>query len=88
VIKVDVTSYTDVNDYLPYQVPEVWLFKKNQSAIYHLQGDRYIVQPNSHYFPNLDLLKVITEYFRVAYEGNTSGALRECGRNWRARIKS
>ena len=25
VLEVDVTSYTDVNDYLPYQVPEVWL---------------------------------------------------------------
>jgi hypothetical protein len=23
----DVTSYSDVQDYLPYRVPEVWLFR-------------------------------------------------------------
>jgi len=27
VIEIDVTSYSDVEDYLPYQVPEVWLLK-------------------------------------------------------------
>jgi hypothetical protein len=24
---------TDINDYLPYRVPEVWLYKKNQLII-------------------------------------------------------
>lgn len=36
VLEIDVTSYSNVNDYLPYQVPEVWLFRKNQLAIYQL----------------------------------------------------
>jgi Uma2 family endonuclease len=40
VIEIDVTSYTDVDDYFPYQVPEVWLFKKNKLSIYDLQNDR------------------------------------------------
>lgn len=34
IIEVDVTSYSDVNDYLPYRVPEIWLFKFNQLQIY------------------------------------------------------
>jgi Uma2 family endonuclease len=34
VIEIDVTSYTDINDYLPYKVPEVWLFKKGELLIY------------------------------------------------------
>ena len=29
-IEIDVTSYTDVNDYTPYRIPEVWLFKRNK----------------------------------------------------------
>lgn len=80
VIEVDVTSYTDVNDYLPYQVPEVWLLRKNQLTIYNLQGDRYTVQTSSRYFPNTNVLEVITECFRVAYALNNSAAIRELRR--------
>lgn len=49
VIEVDITRYTDINDYLPYKVPEVWLVSKNQVVIYQLQGDRYNENTNSHY---------------------------------------
>jgi Uma2 family endonuclease len=35
-IEIDVTSYTDVNDYLPYVLPEVWLLRKNMPVIYKL----------------------------------------------------
>lgn len=81
VIEVDVTSYTDVNDYLPYRVPEVWLLKKNQLTIYSLQGDeRYNVQTSSRYFPNINVKEVIAECFRIAYERNTSTAIRELRR--------
>ncbi|MEB3340897.1 Uma2 family endonuclease [Okeania sp.] len=27
-LEIDVTSYTDVNDYLPYKIPEVWIYIK------------------------------------------------------------
>jgi len=37
VLEIDVTSYSDVNDYLPYRVPEVWLLRQQQLRIYHLQ---------------------------------------------------
>lgn len=77
VIEVDITSYTDVNDYLPYRVPEVWLLKKNTLAIYSLQGDRYIVQPNSRYLPDINISQVINECFQIAYERNSSAAIRQ-----------
>lgn len=80
VIEIDITSYTDVNDYLPYRVPEVWLLKKNKLTIYSLQGDRYTVQTSSHYFPNINVSEVLTECFRVTYERNTSAAIRELRR--------
>ena len=37
VLEIDVTSYSNINDYLPYRVPEVWLFRKKQLLIYQLQ---------------------------------------------------
>lgn len=77
VIEIDVTSYTDVNDYLPYRVPEVWLFKKNHLIIHGLQGERYTVQPSSYYFPNINVSEVITECFQIARDRNTSVAIRE-----------
>ena len=80
-IEVDVTSYTDVNDYLPYRVPEVWLLKKNQLVIYGLQSDeRYQIQTSSRYFPNINVSEIMAECFRIAYERNTSAAIRELRR--------
>ncbi|MEQ9001181.1 MAG: Uma2 family endonuclease [Coleofasciculus sp. B1-GNL1-01] len=78
VIEIDVTSYTDVNDYLPYQVPEIWLFKSNQLRIYSLQrGEFYQEMTNSRYFPNLNIKEIIAECMQVAYERNTSAAIRQ-----------
>lgn len=79
-IEIDITSYTDVNDYLPYQVPEVWLLKKNQLVIYSLQGDRYTVETSSHYFPKINVLEAIARVLQIAYERNTSAAIRELRR--------
>lgn len=75
-IEVDVTSYTDVNDYLPYRVPEVWLFKKNQLMIHCLQNDIYVVESSSQYFPNLNVSEMVLECLKISYERNTSAAIR------------
>ncbi len=80
VIEIDVTSYTDVDDYLPYRVPEVWLFKNNQLKIYSLQGDRYIIQTSSRYFPSINVKEVINECLQITYERNSSTAIRELRR--------
>ena len=75
-IEIDVTSYTDVNDYLPYRVPEVWLFKKNQLIIYSLQGDRYTIGTSSRYFPNLKVSEMVVQCLQTSYDRNTSAAIR------------
>ncbi len=77
VLEIDVTSYSDVNDYLPYRVPEVWLFRKNQLFIYQLQGTGYLSQTQSRYFPDINLLDVVSRCRQVASERNTSMAIRE-----------
>lgn len=77
VLEIDVTSYSDANDYLPYRVPEVWLFRKQQLLIYQLQGTEYLIEPKSRYFPNINLLDVVSRCRQVAYERNTSAAIRD-----------
>lgn len=76
-IEIDVTSYTDVNDYLPYRVPEVWIYKRNQLMIYSLQGDSYRENTNSRYFPNVNVFQILIECFQMASDRNTSTAIRE-----------
>ncbi|OUL21158.1 hypothetical protein BV372_31885 [Nostoc sp. T09] len=76
VIEIDVTSYSDFQDYLPYRVPEIWLFKKQRLLIYQLQGEDYQLQIHSRYFPEFDLQSAIASCVQIAYERNTSAAIR------------
>lgn len=77
VLEIDVTSYSNVNDYLPYRVPEVWLFRKKQLLIYQLQGAEYKLQEKSLYFPEIQVQKAIARCLQIAYERNTSAAIRD-----------
>jgi Uma2 family endonuclease len=77
VLEIDVTSYSDVHDYLPYRVPEVWLFRNKELFMYQLQGLEYVVQTSSRYFPEVNLPEIIAQCVQVAYERNTSTAIRE-----------
>lgn len=75
-LEIDVTSYTDVNDYLPYRVPEVWLYKKNQLIIYDLDGDSYTIVSSSRYFPNFNLQEILAECLEIASLRSASVAMR------------
>jgi Uma2 family endonuclease len=77
VIEIDVTSYSDVQDYLPYRVPEVWLYKNQKISVYQLQGDAYQLQTHSRYFPGFDLPSATARCVKIAYERNTSAAIRD-----------
>ncbi|MDJ0588540.1 MAG: Uma2 family endonuclease [Pleurocapsa sp. MO_226.B13] len=77
VIEIDITSYTDINDYLPYKVPEVWLFKNDLVTIYSLESDRYTVKNRSRFFPNLAVLDLINDCFQFANQRNTSAVIRQ-----------
>ena len=77
VLEIDVTSYTDVTDYLPYRVPEVWLLKKSLLRIHQLQDKTYVLQPQSRYFPGIDLQGMIDRCIQIAYDRNTSAAIRD-----------
>jgi len=73
VIEIDVTSYTDINDYLPYKVPEIWLLKNKQLLVYRLQGENYAIS-QSIYFPNVG--EIVQQCLQIANEQTTSEAIR------------
>lgn len=77
VLEIDVTSYSNINDYLPYRVPEVWLFRKKQLLVYQLQTTEYVLQDKSIYFPDIELQNVIARCLKVTYNRNTSAAIRD-----------
>ncbi|MEO1392172.1 MAG: Uma2 family endonuclease [Cyanobacteria bacterium J06634_5] len=77
VIEIDVTSYTNIEDYLPYQVPEVWLYRKQQLLVYCLQDNQYIQQFKSQYCSSLQLQEVVSRCLQLAYNHNTSAAIRD-----------
>ncbi|MBW4499818.1 MAG: Uma2 family endonuclease [Scytonema hyalinum WJT4-NPBG1] len=72
-IQIDVTNYTDINDYLPYRVPEVWLLKNNQLLVYRLHGESYVLGESS-YFPNVS--EIVRQCLQIASEQTTSEAIR------------
>ncbi len=76
VVEIDVTSYTDVNDYLLYRVPEVWVFKKGKLIVYSLQGERYVSGSSSCYFPGMNVSQIVQDCLQRAYDRNTSAAIR------------
>jgi Uma2 family endonuclease len=81
VIEIDVTSYTSELDFLPYNVPEVWLFKNDRLTIYQLADGTYRVSENSRYFPELLLQNTIDLCFATAKAKGTGAAMSELRRS-------
>ena len=79
-IEIDVTTYTDVNDYLPYRVPEVWIYKRKGLVIYSYQEEGYEAVNNSRYFPTMNISEILVECFQIASDRNTSAAIRQLRR--------
>ncbi len=75
VLEIDVTSYTEINDYLPYRVPEVWLFRRDRLIIYQLQETEYLRCSHSRYFCEIDIQELVIKYKQIAYDRNTSTAI-------------
>jgi Uma2 family endonuclease len=76
-IEIDVTSYSAVEDYLPYRVPEVWMFKGNALSIYQLDGNQYQLTSTSSYFPTLQIHSIVGQYRQIAYTQSSSQAIRQ-----------
>jgi Uma2 family endonuclease len=80
-IEIDVTSYTSELDFLPYSVPEVWLFKNYRLTIYQLEAGNYIISNSSRYFPDVLVQETIDRCFATAKEKGTGAAISELRRS-------
>jgi Uma2 family endonuclease len=80
-IEIDVTSFTSELDFLPFNVPEVWLFKKYQLTIYQLVSGKYEITENSRYFPNIFIQDTIDRCFTTAKEKGSGAAISELRRS-------
>jgi len=76
VIEIDVSTYTRAEDYAPFGVPEVWLWKKTGLEIYALQDKNYLRQAHSRYFPQIDLNRLITQVLENSANQGSGAALR------------
>jgi Uma2 family endonuclease len=75
VIEVDVTSYTSVSDFLPYQVPEVWVYKQDKLYIYVFNAGQYEPCENSRCFPGIALPEIVEQGFATAKQQGTGVAI-------------
>jgi Uma2 family endonuclease len=73
-IECDVTSFTSVDDYLPYRVGELWIIHQQTVDIYRLQDNHYMPVQQSQFFPELDLNAIFKKCILDAYQFG-SGAI-------------
>jgi Uma2 family endonuclease len=68
-IEVDVTNFTKVADYQPFQVPEVWLIRGDRLAIFTLTTDGYQPAKRSQFFPEMALPSLYQQVVAAVTDG-------------------
>ena len=68
-IEVDVTNFTRVDDYEPFQVPEVWLIRADRLEIFSLTPNRYVLTDFSRFFPEIALQQAYQSVLREIADG-------------------
>ena len=76
-LEIDLTSITDIKDYIPLAVPEVWIYEADTIHIYRFESDRYLEVQTSQIFPNFPVKEIIPQYVNRAWQVGSSVALRE-----------
>ncbi|MCG8365852.1 MAG: Uma2 family endonuclease [Pseudanabaenales cyanobacterium] len=69
VIEVDVTNFTQVDDYQPFKVPEVWLIRADRLEIFSLAPNRYVLTDTSRFFPDIAVQQVYGSILGAIAEG-------------------
>ena len=80
VIEIDVTSYTSIEDYLIYRVPEVWLLKGDRLQIYSLSQNQYIPSERSQLFTDLNVTAIVVECLSTAFTQGSGVAMQQLRR--------
>lgn len=87
-IETDLTSFTDINDYVPIAVPEVWIYKLGELHIYRFEADRYLETATSQIFPEFSLKEILPNSIQQAWEVGSSVALRQFEQHLQKRLQN
>lgn len=68
-VEIDVTNFTNIEDYELFRVPEVWLIRGDSLAIFVLMPGGYSQTESSHFFPDTDMPKLYQQVVTAVAEG-------------------
>jgi len=76
-IAIDVTNFTNINDYIPFKVSEIWIIRGDTLRIFVLAGERYVQANSSQFFPGIDMASLYQQVISaVAGGASPSRAIR------------
>ena len=68
-VEVDVTNFTNIADYIPFEIPEVWLIRGDILAIFVLTSEGYSQAASSQFFPEGDVPRLYQQVMAAVAEG-------------------
>ena len=68
-VEVDVTNFTNVADYIPFEIPEVWLIRGDTLVIFALAPEGYNQAESSQFFPEVDTPNLYQQVIAAVAEG-------------------
>lgn len=76
-LEIDLTSFTNSEDYVAIGVPELWIYRNQTLNIYLFDGQQYQESLESSLFPTIPVKELIPVYVERAGNAGSSIALRE-----------
>jgi Uma2 family endonuclease len=80
-IEVDLTSRTDLEAYIPLQIPELWIYRPGKLSIYVFRQNNYQEVSQSLLFHNINVLVILPKYVELAWNQGSSVALKQFEQN-------
>lgn len=74
-LEVDLTSFTQPQDYEAIAIPELWIYRSQGLRIYLFDGQQYRDSEVSHLFPEIAVKQLIPRYIELAWRQGSSSAL-------------
>ena len=68
-VEVDVTNFTNIADYIPFEIPEVWLIRGDTLVIFALTPEGYDQAESSQFFPEVDTPNLYQQVIAAVAEG-------------------
>lgn len=68
-VEVDVTNFTNIADYQPFNVAEVWIIRGDTLAIFGLTAEGYVQIDSSQFFPDVAMPQLYQQVIAAVADG-------------------